>query len=817
MRPAQPVALHQRFTPAPLAMAASMAIALAAGHAPRAYAESGAATAAATPIAINIPAQPLGPALNELARQASLQMTFPAALVAGKQAPAVVGQLTARQTLDRLLAGSGLAATLDENSVIVKEMPVADSTTKTLPSVHVVGVAERPGDLPAPFAGGQVAKGARMGVLGNQNLMDIPFSVTSYTAELMENRQARTVADVLTSEPSVRNTVTTGHQYENFKVRGFTVNRGDFAIDGLFGMSGNSNNTIEMFERVELLKGPSVLFTGMAPSGGVGAVINMVPKRAGDEALTRVTVDAQSASQLGTSVDIGRRFGEDNAFGLRINGRFADGETTLQGQDRQRKFVSAALDYRSKALKASLDVYSSNEAVSGGVGAMYWFATTSAVPAAPDPSINQFPSAQGVLDSQAAIVRIEYEFDPKLSAFAAAGTAKSNNTGFTGGSIVNSINAAGTSTSSLTYGTLGYQNNKTAEVGLRGNFATGSVLHEVVLQASNLDNGTGSASNTNRIASTNIYKPTFVAMPSVPTFAPKTAESQWTGVTLVDTLSAWNDQLRLTLAMRHQRIKTTSFSTAGAVTADYDKSSWAPAVGVVLKPWGDGLSLYANYVEGLSQGESVTQIAGYAQDYTFEPYKTKQHELGVKWNLGRFAHTAALYQLAQPQLLSSGTAPNLIASLNGEKRVRGLEWSTFGEVANNVRLLGGVAYTQGVQTKTQGGLTDGKDAVGVPRWQGNLGAEWDTPWVPGLTLTGQVTATSSQYLNATNTLSIPGWALLDLGVRYAMRVAGKKVVAKLGVSNASDKHYYSGSFRDTRPIANLGAGRVVSTSVSVDL
>lgn len=812
----RPMPLYQRFTPATLAMAAATAMALAVGHVPQAHAQSSRAGAAATPIAINIPAQPLGQALNELARQANLQMTFPAALVAGKQAPAVAGQLTALQALDRLLADHGLAAAMDGTSVIVRKLPAGAVAPNVLPTVRVVATTERPGDLPKAYAGSQVATGARMGVLGNKNVMDIPFSVTSYTAELMENRQARTVADVLTSDPSVRNTVTTGHQYENFKVRGFTVSRGDFAIDGLFGMSGNSNSTIEMFERVELLKGPSVLFTGMAPSGGVGAVINMVPKRAGDEALTRVTVDAQSASQLGTNVDIGRRFGEDNAFGLRINGRFADGETTLQGQDERREFVSAALDYRNKALKASLDVYNSKEAVTGGVGAMYWFATTNTVPAAPDPSINQFPSAQGVLDSQAAIARVEYDFNPNLSAFAAAGTAKSKNSGYTGGSIVNSINAAGTSTSSLTYGTLGYQNNKTAEVGLRGHLATGSVQHEVVLQASTLANETGSASATNRIASTNIYNPTYVAMPAVPTFAPKTAERQWTGVTLADTLSAWNDQLRLTLAMRHQRIQTTSFSTAGAVTADYDKNSWAPAVGVVLKPWGEGLSLYANYVEALSQGESVTRIAGYAQDYTFEPYKTKQYELGVKWNLGRFAHTAALYQLAQPQLLATGTAPNLIASLNGEKRVRGLEWSTFGEVSNNVRLLGGVAYTQGVQTKTQGGLTDGKDAVGVPRWQGNLGAEWDTPWVPGLTLTAQVTATSSQYLNDTNTLSIPSWALLDLGVRYAMRVAGKKVVAKLGVSNASDKHYYSGSFRDTRPIANLGQGRVVSASVTAD-
>lgn len=813
----RPTTRHQRFTPAPLALAAAIAITLAAGHAPRAQAQGTAATETARSIAFNIPAQPLGQALNELARQANLQLSFPAALVAGKQAPAVVGPLTVPQALERLLAGQRLAAAVDGASVILHERPAASDHATLLPTVRVVASAERPGDLPAVFAGGQVAKGARMGVLGNQNVMDTPFSVTSYTAELMENRQARTVADVLTSDPTVRNTVTTGHQYENFKVRGFTVSRGDFAIDGLFGMSGNSNSTIEMFERVELLKGPSVLFTGMAPSGGVGAVVNMVPKRAGDEALTRLSLDVQSASQVGANLDIGRRFGDNQAFGVRINARLADGETTMQAQDRRREFLSVALDYRGQALKASLDAYSSKEKVSGGVGAMFWFATTGMIPAAPDPSISQFPSAKGELDAKAVIARAEYEFTPNVSAFAAVGTAKYGNTGFVGGSILNSINASGTSTSSLTYGTLGYQNNQSAEVGLRAIFTTGALLHEMVLQGSQLESKTGTASNTTRITSTNIYNPTYVEMPAVPSVAPLSSKSAWTGLTLADAISAWNDRLKLTLAVREQRVDTSNFSAStGAVTSTYDQSAWVPSLGVVLKPWGDDLSLYANHVRGLSQGESVTKISGYAQDYTFAPYKTQQYEFGLKWNQGRFMHTASLYQLAQPQLISAGTAPSLTASINGEKRVRGLEWSTAGNLVDSVRLLGGIAYTHGVQTKTQGGLTDGKNAVGVPRWQANLGAEWDTPWLPGLTLTGQVTATSSQYLDAANTLSIPGWALLDLGVRYSTQLAGKKVVTKLGVSNAMDRHYYSGSFRDTRAIANLGAGRTVSASVSVD-
>lgn len=152
MRPAQPVSLHQRFTPAPLALAAAIAIVLAAGHAPLARAQSGAVAASATPITINIPEQPLGAALNELARQANLQMTFQAALVAGKQASAVNGQLTFKQALDKLLAGHPLVASIEGSTVVVrlpiqKQMrePSVDGEDGTLSEVVVTGTKREQG------------------------------------------------------------------------------------------------------------------------------------------------------------------------------------------------------------------------------------------------------------------------------------------------------------------------------------------------------------------------------------------------------------------------------------------------------------------------------------------------------------------------------------------------------------------------------------------------------------------------------------------------------------------------------------------------
>ena len=58
--------------------------------------------------------------------------------------------------------------------------------------------------LKAPYAGGQVARGGRIGMLGNEDVKDAPFNITSYTQELIQNQQAASVADVLQNDPSVR-------------------------------------------------------------------------------------------------------------------------------------------------------------------------------------------------------------------------------------------------------------------------------------------------------------------------------------------------------------------------------------------------------------------------------------------------------------------------------------------------------------------------------------------------------------------------------------------------------------------------------------
>ena len=61
-----------------------------------------------------------------------------------------------------------------------------------LDTIVVTSSADASADgLPPAYAGEQVATGSRVGILGNQDIMDTPFSTVSYTNEYITNQQAQ--------------------------------------------------------------------------------------------------------------------------------------------------------------------------------------------------------------------------------------------------------------------------------------------------------------------------------------------------------------------------------------------------------------------------------------------------------------------------------------------------------------------------------------------------------------------------------------------------------------------------------------------------
>src|SRR6185295_412245 len=67
--------------------------------------------------------------------------------------------------------------------------PAASAPVTTLPAVTVNASADASAaGLSKPYAGGQVARGGRAGVLGTRDNMETPVGITSYTNELIQDR-----------------------------------------------------------------------------------------------------------------------------------------------------------------------------------------------------------------------------------------------------------------------------------------------------------------------------------------------------------------------------------------------------------------------------------------------------------------------------------------------------------------------------------------------------------------------------------------------------------------------------------------------------
>lgn len=262
----------------------------------------------------------------------------------------------------------------------------------------------------------------------------------------------------------------------------------------------------------------------------------------------------------------------------------------------------------------------------------------------------------------------------------------------------------------------------------------------------------------------------------------------------------------LTLGARDQKLYSGVFSS-GIKTNAYDESKVTP-LGALLVKVGN-YSFYANYSEGLAQG--ATAPTGTVNQGEFlSPSVTEQYEGGIKYDGGNYGLTAAVFEIKQPNTFTN-TSNVFVA--DGEQRNRGVELSIFGEPMRGMRLLGGLTYIQAKQTRTQNGVNDGNDAVGIPRFNVVLNGEYDIQALPGLTLTSRITAFSEAQADVGNTQSIPGWGRLDIGGRYVTEVSGKALTFHVNLINVADKSYWNSV---SRGFITSGAPRTLLVSTSID-
>ena len=676
----------------------------------------------------------------------------------------------------------------------------------------------------AAYPGNQVARGGRFGVLGNQDAMSVPFASTSYTDTLIRNQQARTLGDVVSNDPAVRTGFGFGNFSQTFTIRGFQLYSDDIAFDGLYGLLPRQLLAPELVSRVEVFKGSSAFLNGISPGGsGIGGAINIAPKRAEAQPIARVGLDWGSDSQVGASVDLGRRFGAGDAFGVRVNAVHRDGNTGIDGEQRRVTAASVAFDYRGDRLRVTTDLGYQKQDITGGRAVVYASGLTS-VPRAPSARTNYAqPWSNSSLEDTFGVVRAEYDFAPWITGYVAAGAHHGNEFGDYVSPTL--LDRAGNATE--TRFTVPYiADTATGEAGVNMHFDTGEVSHRVNVGFSALTfrKKAAYAGSLDPIQ-TNLYAPTYVPVPAFaynvgPISDPGiTGRTQLRSVAVSDTLGFLDDSLELTLGARRQKLHVLGYNYAvngvdGAKNAEYEQYATSPVIGLnyrIAEQW----SVYANHIEALTQGDQAPEtfnnrpVTNAGQ--VFAPYKAKQNEVGVKWDAGTIGSSLALFQIKQPSAYVDTTNTYVV---DGEQRNRGIEWNVFGQPASGVRVLGGVNYIRPELVKTQGGTNDGNDAIGVPRFQANAGVEWDLPNVPDVTLSARAVHTGKQYLDAANTLKVPAWTTYDLGARATTHLEGVPVTFRLTVQNVANKGYWASA---NGGYLTQGTPRTFYVSASFDL
>lgn len=757
-----------------------------------------------------VPAGSLGAALTRFAGQAGVNLSVDPALVSGRNSAGLSGDFAVEEGFSRLLQGSGLQlVSVADHAYTLIPAPEGSSSLQLAPTSILGATGSTDGQA---YAGGQVARRGSQGLLGSRDFMDTPFSMTTYTSKTVKDQQARTLGDLVASDPSVRATNPAGGRYEQFTIRGLSLFNSDVSYNGLYGILPTYTIDMEMADRVDILKGPSQLVNGISPRGSVGGGINVVPKRATDKPITELTGSYASNNQLGTAIDVGRRFGDEGKFGIRFNGVKQSGDTEWDHQSVDREMAVLGLDFRGERLRLSTDI-GHTERDTDAPQERVQIGANAQVPNANDVRRNYAQAwSQARTRDTFGAVNAEYDVSDSVMVYGGVGARKSNHDFLRHAvSITNDAGDFSVQPRDFTRD----ENVRTATAGVRNWFQTGPVSHEVNLAASYfyMDFENGGARYA--ASPSNLFDPVDTPTPDNPTRqdAKVYTENRYSGLALSDTLGFFDDRLLLTLGARWQRVKVDDWTDNVKGDTAYDEEKISPSGGILYKVT-DQLSVYANYMEGLSQGK-IAPSTSINEDEIFPPFISRQVEVGTKYDLRTFAFTASVFRIKQPAYETNATTR--VFGLNGKRENTGVELTMFGEPLKGVRLLGGVMYIDSELTNTVNGTFDGKRAPATPEYNVNLGAEWDVPNVKGLTLTGRGIYSSSQYLNQANTKEIDSWERFDVGARYAFKIDDKDVTLRANIENVMDKRFWSsaGASDDSEPGLTLSTPRTYLVSATI--
>ena len=436
-------------------------------------------------------------------------------------------------------------------------------------------------------AQGLLPRTTEAGSFRGSDIMDVPSTVNVVTRELLELQAVSGLYDAVRNTAGVTRQQNGGDTWDQLVIRGIAVeNRTNYRLNGSLPIMNFSQVPMEDKERVEVLKGASALYYGFtSPSG----VVNFVTKRAGATPVTSVGLTVDQNGGAIANADIGRRFGEQNDFGVRINAAGGTlGSYLRDVGNGNRGFASAALDWRvNRRLLLKADLEHDRRRVTEQAAVMLPAAVNNVIslPRAVDPRALVGPDwARFETRSDNAQLRADYALTDDWAVTVEAGHSETARDRTLPIFRLNNAAALQTGAGRIT-GNMQHQ--VTASDLLRaevvGTFDTGALKHELTVGVTRTDKSQDPIYQSNyTIAAQNLYNPVaiplggvvFGPIPTTPTTA--ALDTRDAGVYALDRI-ALSSRWQGVIGLRH----TSYRSDQGA--AHYDVSETTPMASLIYK------------------------------------------------------------------------------------------------------------------------------------------------------------------------------------------------------------------------------------------
>ena len=655
-------------------------------------------------------------------------------------------------------------------------------------------------ELPAVNVQGQDESGYRnqtaaVGGFDEAPLLDTPASITVINAALIKDQQARLLSEVLRNDASVGDSYAPIGYYENFVVRGFSLNAASsYKINGRT-ITGEQNVALENKQQVEVLKGLAGLQSGISEPSGV---INYVTKRPQDVRSVTVSTDDRGSGYMAT--DVGGWFGSEQQFGLRANVAHEDLNSYVEHANGHRDFVSLAFDWNiSPDAVLQLDAEYQNKQQRSVPGYQLLGGTEVPHDASPKKLLgHQSGSKQVGIDSLNLNGTFKYRFSDQWTGNLSAARSKvviDDYSSFAWGGATTGV--GNTFTPAGNYDIYDYRSpddtrrDDEVQAAMTGLFDTAGLGHELTFGTSAFRRVIDKRKAVNEwLGSGNINEdaPTFTPTDVPLNDSHRSLDSRQYGVFVTDRIR-FNEQWQTILGGREVRLDEKAFDSNGVQARHTQQYVFLPQAALIYKPI-ENISLYTSYSKGLSLGGTAPWYASNA-DEALAPTTSRQLEAGVKYDWRRISFAAAVFQTRQAYQYAKPDGTGAFTYVQqGEQKNTGLELSANGWATERLQIASSVAV---IRARVNGSGTpeyEGHQAINVPKLRASLYADYALPWVKGLAVLGGVQYSARKAANRTGNVEVGDYAVVNVGSRYTTKVDGYETVFRLSVDNLFDKRYW---------------------------